>query len=202
MTLKRESILLFFLMILSARAEAGLLFSPEMSWSDFSFRSEIGESRPNYYGIARGGLFGFSVMDMADLAAFGSYLPAHPGKPVWNGKAAILTRYGGQINFRFHDSMLVGLRGGRGFYEMGYEANLDNEVSGKWSGQTGSLIFGGLIKIHKKQSFQISTELMHMLLAQGTEKKRLDALCFSFSYVFNGFLSQYISDKMFNSLFN
>ena len=174
---------------LATPAQAGWFAAPEASWSSFSFEPTHGEVTPNYYGIGLGLSAGYSVSQAFDLGIYGQDLPGRLHAAQFGKGDATLVSYGGELAWRFADTVYFGLHGGLTQYDLKTQTD-PTELPGRWSGPSGGLALGAVTRLSKSQFIQATFELTEAVVAdasnQGLGKRKLDQFAFGLTWAFIG----------------
>lgn len=189
--------------------QAGLLLSPYVQFSQYSFRPVDGEKVPNYWGTGLGSYLGFSFRQTYDMVLFGEAITGSNKGPM-NTFNNYLLNYGGGVFLRIADSILIGAKGGGSRYIMQNTSKHEAEVPGTWSGPTAGLVVGVIYKLDKRNYWQLTFEIMQSFKMEQisgipasykTKQHRLDLVALTFSYAFNGFVNRFIRNSVFSSIF-
>lgn len=189
----------------ASQAEAGLLLAPAAKWCTFSARPEGTEATPNYYGYGAELTFGYSAEQVFDIAVFGSYIPGRRKSPAFGADDVSLVSYGGVLGFRFASSVYLGFKAGTSAYSV-QKLTDEKELAGRYEGPSGGISIGAISALSRQNFLQTTFDIMHHVLTSTDEaaggtvrKRRFDAVSISLAYVFNGYSSSVVQNKMFKS---
>lgn len=182
-------------------ARAGVYLAPSVKWASFAARSVEGESTPNYYGYGGALSLGYSLKQVVDLGAYGTYIPGKRKQAEFGADDATLVSYGGELAFRFGQTVYFGLRGGPSSYHLLARTDT-SELGGLWTGSSAGFSIGAVAKLSKQSFFQTTLDVMQHVLtaddeANGTGERRFDSFGISLTYMFNSFDSSAIEDTIF-----
>jgi hypothetical protein len=187
-------------------AEAGFLLAPGAKWATFSARPEGAEATPNYYGYGGELTLGYSAHQVFDIAVFGSYIPGRRKSPEFGADDVSLVTWGGVLGFRFASSVYLGFKGGQSAYSV-QKITDETEISGRYEGLGGGVSIGAISALSKQTFLQTTFDIMHHVLTSTGEvadgesapKRRFDAVSISVAYVYNGYSSSFVQNKIFKS---
>lgn len=169
-------------------AVAGILLAPNLSWSSYAFRPLDEEDTPNYYGYGFGGVAGYSIMQVFDIAAFYQYTPGNLGSADPSDSNSDLSMYGGQLGLRLYRTIYFNLHGGLADYRLPRRAKPE-EVEGSYNGLGFGFALGGLIEMNENWSWQIAmnaTTITATNIDDATVPERtIDLFYVSVSLVYN-----------------
>jgi hypothetical protein len=200
-----------FLFILSAflcfwdfkTAEAGLLISPAAKWTSFAARPTNTESTPNYYAIAGELSIGYSISQVFDLTAFGSYAPGRRRSAKFAEDDVSLITYGGGTALRLASSVYLGLKFGHSIYSP-QQTSIETEINRRYEGLGGGIAIGAISPMSKQSFVQTTFELMHHVLTSTEQSsdgsgltRRFDSVSLAVAYVYNSYSSGRIENKVF-----
>jgi hypothetical protein len=176
-----------------------------MKWSTFSFRPVDDEPTPNYAGVGAGLSLGYSARQILDIGLFANYLPGASDHSQMGKEEARLVVYGGELALRISNAVYIGLRGGTSDYRL-VDSQSESDVHGTYKGAAGGISLGALQPIAKRHFFQTSLDVTSAVVENSgeveegeTKKRRIDAISFSLTYVYNGHKSYLIESSLFNS---
>ena len=194
------------------RAEAGLLISPAVKWTTFAAVPTGSESTPNYYGYSGDLSVGYSVGQVFDLTAFGSYTPGRRKKAEFAEDDVSLITYGGGTAFRFASSVYLGFKFGKSVYSP-QKVSDENEIVRRYEGHGGGVAIGAISPMSKQSFVQTTFELMHHVLTSSDQSsdgsgldsgltRRFDSVSLALAYVYNANSSDRVENKVFQGFLN
>jgi len=205
-----KSLLFLCTLLWTSPVFAGLLLSSSLSWSVFSIRPlQEEDASPNYYGIGPGLVLGYSIRQTLDIGAYVDYTPGVEGTVSPGKEEASIVRYGGILALRLREKIYVGFKGGIGVYHLMTKKLIPNELPGIWQGPGGALVLGAIYKADKENYWQLSFEIIHMVIDKiqlekdevRTGKRRIDEFKLTIAYSFNGFFNHLVRNSLFRSVF-
>ncbi len=189
----------------SGESRAGLLISPGVMASSWSFDPEASEPTPNYAGLGFGLSLGWSFEQIFDVAAWARHQPGFRGTPELLGaEDAALQGFGVEFALRMAKGLYLGLRTGTGLYRH-ISLATDSEVRGSWSGPIVGGSLGGIFPTDRETSWQIALDLSHVIASQDAgppadaNVRRITSAGLSVSWVFNGWSSAATENNFFRS---
>jgi hypothetical protein len=192
-------------------AEAGLLISPVAKWTTFAARPTGTEATPNYYGYAGELGLGYSVGQVFDLTAFGSYTPGRRKNAKLGEDDVSLITYGGGTALRFASAVYLGFKFGHSIYSP-QNVSEENEIVRRYEGLGGGVAIGAISPTSKQSFVQTTFELMHHVLTSSDRSddstnedgssatkltRRFDSVSIALAYVYNSNSSDRIQNKVF-----
>lgn len=210
---KKNTGYLFLLLLacgLGPKGEAGILLSGSAQWGIFAFRPiDERQNVPNYYGLGGGVVAGYSLFQAIDAAVFIDYIAGNRSRLHPSEQDASLVQYGGQLGLRLEDKLFFALKGGQGVYHLVAKDYIFEEVTGIWQGKAGAFVMGAIYKIDKRRYWQLSLELMHVVLDKiqliegeiRPGKRKVDAFKVVVSYTFNSFVNHLSRGSFLKNVF-
>ncbi len=184
-------------------AEAGLLLSPAAKWTTFAARPTGTEATPNYYGYAGELSVGYSVGQVFDITAFGSYTPGRRKKAKFAEDDVSLITYGGGTALRFASAVYLGFKFGHSVYSP-QKVSDENEIVRRYEGLGGGVAIGAISPMSKQSFVQTTFEVMHYVLTLSDQSsdgsgltRRFDSVSIGLAYVYNANSSDRIENKLF-----
>lgn len=182
-------------------AHAGWYVAPHAKWGAFAARPQATEATPNYYGYGVGLGTGYSISQFFDLGLYGSYLPGNRQEAKIGEPNAELALYGGELAFRFAQTVYLAFRGGATQYNMPTaQAEKPEELTGVWTGTGGAVSLGGIVKLDRQNFLQTSIEVLHTTMESKTDptlgERELDAFAVTFGYTFNDYTSTLLESSI------
>ncbi len=173
-----------------SKAFAGVIFTPEVNSTVFSFRALDEENTANYFAAGAGIGVGYSLMRAVNFSVRGNYYPGKPKAPRIAKEDAALFSYGAGVDFTLGGIIRVGLNGGKYIYNLVHQTVAD-DVDGRWSGGGGGIEFGTLVSQKKSQAMFMTLGMESVVLEAvnpsitPSPTRRIDLVKLSFTFVYS-----------------
>ncbi len=196
--------LLFFFMG-SQPLSAGVLFSPGLEVTSYSFAPLHEENTPNYYALGPAVTLGYSLNQMIDFGFFANYLPGAVKKIGVGDEDAFIYNLGVELGGTFiNQNVKFKLKGSEQRYR-GLNTAIENHVEGFWRGRAYGFATLGVIPINREFFMEIGLEVMRSSLTQDSldpnkEKRALTYFSAIIGFTFNDFKPSFIETRLFKGI--
>lgn len=206
----------------TSKATAGVLASASARWNSFSFAALEDEVTPNYYGYGIGLNFGYSLAQILDIGAYGTYTPGRFKNAELFREDAQLMGYGAEVGLRIAKAVYFGVHGGSYQYNLVHQRT-DDEVLGSWGGTGVGVMLGAFFPINKSKYWQVGLDFARINVtpqndlakayvdtsssnedeaaapADTSKTRQIDSIAVNLTYLLNGYVNSRESGGLFDS---
>ncbi len=171
-------------------AEAGAFLGLNLKTGLFSFRPVADEPTSNFYGLGPELTLGYSIGQVWDILAYGSYSMGNVGSLGSQKDGASLLGYGLLLGARMGEVAYLAMKGGLSEYQLDTKSPKDlYVVTGGWAGNELGFQLATVSKVDKRDFFQIFVEYMHIIAkdssGQVTIERKVDHINLGMTFTFN-----------------
>ncbi len=193
--------ILIIVLLFQTHVWAGIFVSPSLKWVNMSFRPLDEEPTLNYYAYGYGLNLGYSFDQFCDITAVGHYFPGNLHEPKFPLETRPFIFYGGELGFRFLDTIYLGGRVG-GTWLQQVTKTVDEELGGEWRGLGAGGSLGAYFKVNRDAFTQVSFDLftVNSFLRQDEpvgDKRKFDVFSLSIAYIFSSYQNSGIENTLF-----